>query len=214
MTARPEGSPSSRELRRMPGNVVPITYANRDATSDSLETFRARAVRDGYDDGYADGQSRAREEAQRQREELATRVSGALIALEQAVSSAVALDQQRRGELQTTACEVAFLLVEELLAREITLSVNPGRDAITRALALDSGYEAATARLNPQDLATLGEVADLGVSRPLTVVADASVESGSAVVQIGRSTLDGQLRSALERVRQVLVGASPRKVAT
>lgn len=184
---------------------MPITYANREATIESLETFRARAVRDGYDDGYADGQARARVEAERQREALSARVEAALSSLERAMSRANQNDLERRRELQSAASELAFMLLEELLARELALSVNPGRDAITRALSLDHGNEAATVRLNPEDYATLGELADLGVSRPLEVRADASVERGGAVVEIGTTTLDSQLRSALDRVRRVLV---------
>lgn len=209
--SRPEGSSGRRALRRLPPSVVPITYANRDATIESLETFRSRAVRDGYEDGYADGQARARLEAERQREEQAARVDVALSSLERAISRANDIDLERRRELQSAASELAFMLLEELLARELALSSNPGRDAITRALSLDQGNELATVRLHPDDLATLGELADLGVSRPLDVRADTSIERGGAVVEIGRTTLDGQLASALERVRRVLV-AEPNAV--
>lgn len=204
--SRSDGSSSPRALRRLPQSVVPITYANRDATIESLETFRARAVRDGYEDGYADGQARSAREAEGQRHELAARVETALSGLERAVASASDVDRERRRELQSAASELAFMLLEELLGRELALSVNPGRDAITRALSLDKGTEPATVRLNPDDLATLGDLTDLGVNRPINVIADTSVERGGALVEIGRSTLDGQLRSALDRVRDVLVG--------
>jgi flagellar biosynthesis/type III secretory pathway protein FliH len=40
----------------------------------------------------------------------------------------------------------------------------------------------------------------------VNVVADPSVERGGAMVEVGRATLDGQLSSALDRVRQVLLG--------
>ena len=206
--SRSEGNSNPRPLRRLPATVVPITYANRDATIESLESFRARAVRDGYEDGYADGQARAAAEAERTREALLSRVEAAIASLEGAVHSAQRLDVERRAELQSTASELAFTLLEELLARELALSVNPGRDAITRALELDKGTEPATVRLNPRDLDALGELADLAKGRQLSLIADASVDPGGALVEIGRSTLDGQLRTALERVRGVLVGTS------
>jgi flagellar assembly protein FliH len=192
----------------LPATVVPITYANRDATIESLESFRARAVRDGYEDGYADGQARATAEAEREHGTLVSRVEVAITSLEGAVRGAQMLDAERRAELQATASELAFTLLEELLAREIALSANPGRDAITRALELDKGTEPATVRLNPRDLDALGEFADLARGRELSLVADSSVDPGGALVEIGRSTLDGRLRTALERVRGVLVGAS------
>ena len=55
---------------------------------------------------------------------------------------------------------------------------------------------------------TLGEFADLARGRQLSLIADSSVDPGGALVEIGRSTLDGQLRTALERVRAVLIGTS------
>ncbi len=85
----------------------------------------------------------------------------------------------------------------------MALAATPGRDAITRVLALSEGLEPATVRLNPLDVETL-DALDLG--RVLTVVADPSVERGGAVAEVGRAILDGQLESALERVRQVLLG--------
>jgi flagellar assembly protein FliH len=192
----------------LPATVVPITYANRDATIESLESFRARAVRDGYEDGYADGQARAAAEAARERGVLVSRIEAAIASLESAVRGAQMLDAKRRVELQSTASELAFTLLEELLVRELALAANPGRDAITRALELDKGREPATVRLNPRDLDALGEFADIARGRQLSLVADSSVDPGGALVEIGRSTLDGQLSTALARVRVVLVGAS------
>jgi flagellar assembly protein FliH len=206
--SRTEGNSTPGPLRRLPATVVPITYANRDATIESLESFRARAVRDGYEDGYADGQARAAAEAERVGEALVSRVEAAIASLEGAVRGAQMLDASRRAELQSTASELAFTLLEELLARELALSANPGRDAITRALELDKGTEPATVRLNPRDFDTLGEFADLARGRQLSLIADSSVDPGGALVEIGRSTLDGQLRTALERVRAVLIGTS------
>ncbi|MGA7835179.1 MAG: FliH/SctL family protein [Acidimicrobiales bacterium] len=203
----PEGASSPRTLRRLPASVVPITYANRDVTIESLESFRARAVRDGYEDGYADGQARAALEADRRGEEQSARVNAALASLTDAVEKAQRLDGERRREIQSSAAELAFTLLEELFGRELALSTNPGRDAITRALALDHGTEPATVRLNPRDIEVLGEFSDLEHGRTLTVLADPSVETGGALVEIGRSTLDGRLRTAIERVRGVLVDA-------
>ncbi|HEV3188512.1 MAG TPA: FliH/SctL family protein [Acidimicrobiales bacterium] len=199
---------SGRGLRRLEhASVVPVAYRNRESNDEveSVESSRAQAVRDGYVDGFADGQARAEVEARRVREVDARRFETALAALGQAVERAQEEDQLRRGELQTTASQLVFALLEELLSREIALAVNPGREAITRALSLDKGREPATVHLNPEDLATLGDVNDIVVGRELNVVADASVEPGGALIEIGRVVLDGQLRTALERVRKVLL---------
>ena len=54
-------------------------------------------------------------------------------------------------------------------------------------------------------LATLGGFAASGLGREVCVVPDPAVEPGGALVEIGKATLDGQLSTALERVRQVLL---------
>lgn len=199
---------SGRGLRRLAHlSVVPVSYKSRDTDGEveSVESFRAQAVRDGYVDGFADGQARAEAEGRQMREAQSRKMETALAALSQAVERAQEEDRQRRGELQSAASQLVFTLLEELLHREVALAVNPGREAIIRALSLDQGTEPATVRLNPSDVATLGEVKNIDAGRELNVVADDTVEPGGALIEIGRVMLDGQLRTALERVRNVLV---------
>jgi flagellar assembly protein FliH len=74
---------------------------------------------------------------------------------------------------------------------------------VARVLALDEGLQPATVRMNPADVAAFDD-GDLG--RVVNVVADAAVEPGGALVEIGRAVLDGQLGPAVERVREILLG--------
>jgi flagellar assembly protein FliH len=99
-------------------------------------------------------------------------------------------------------------VLEELFGRESVLAVDPGRDAIARALALDESMLPAVARLSPGDAAAVGDLAELSPSRLVTVVADPTVEPGGALVEIGSTTIDSQLADALQRVRAVVVGQS------
>ena len=194
-----------RALRRLSHSpVVPTTYLSRDVDLEAVEAEAAAAVRRGYEEGYADGLARAAAEATGRQQEESQRVAAALAALSHAVTATEESERRLRREIEAAAPKLAFSLLETLLGRELVLAATPGRDAITRVLALDEGLEPATVRLNPADVETL-EALDLG--RVLNVVADPSVESGGAVVEIGRAVLDGQLRSALERVRQVLLGS-------
>jgi flagellar assembly protein FliH len=193
-----------RALRRLSHSpVVATTYLSRNVELETIEADAAAAVRQGYDDGYADGLARAMAEAAEVREEVATRAQGAISALTRALAAAGESDRRMRAEIQAAAPTLAFALVETLLGRELALAANPGRDAVMRVLALDDGLAPATVRLNPVDVATL-EGLDLG--RVLTVIGDAGVEPGGALVEVGRASLDGQLGPALERVRQVLLG--------
>jgi flagellar assembly protein FliH len=193
-----------RALRRLSHSpAVPTTYLSRSVELETMEADTAAAVRQGYDDGYAEGLARAAAVADGLRKEEAQRASAALSALTRALAAAEESERQMRAEVQEAAPRLAFALLETLLGRELALAANPGRDAVIRVLALDEGLAPATVRLNPLDMEAL-DALDLG--RALTVVADASVEPGGAVVEVGRATLDGQLGSALERVRQVLLG--------
>ncbi len=203
----------TRELRRLAhATVVPTTYASLqgvservgpDAPSDERETGYA----EGYAEGYARGAEAARADVERERREEASRRATALAALEAAASEVREAGARARDELFEAASRVAFALVEELLAHELSVSLNPGRDALVRTLAADEGSGPATAYLNPEDLARLGEVATLHLGREVTLVADAAVARGGARVEIGDTVLDGQITTALERVREVLARA-------
>ncbi len=195
---------ATRALRRLSHSpVVPTTYLSRNVELEAVEAEAAAAVRRGYDEGYAEGLARAAAVAAGMKKEESQRVAGALSALSHALAAAEESERTMRAEIEAAAPKLAFALLETLLGRELVLAATPGRDAITRVLALDEGLEPVTVRLNPFDVETL-DALDLG--RVLTVVADPSVERGGAVAEVGRAVLDGQLASALERVRQVLLG--------
>ena len=112
------------------------------------------------------------------------------------------------SEMRTTIPMVAFNLLERLLGRELELAVNPGRDAVARAMSLDDSDLTAVIRLNPRDLEKLGEISDLTSGREVSLIPDSGVEPGGALVDLGGATVDAQIGAALERVRNVLVSSS------
>ena len=206
-------APGARELRRLANTaVVPTTYENKGPQLDSLESQRAAAARQGYEEGYAEGMERALAELARKSAEESQRAALALAALSQAVSAAQDSAHKVRTEVQEAAPKFAFELLEALLAREVSLTINPGYEAITRVLSLDEGSEPVTVSMHPVDIASLGALTEIGLGREVSVVADPSVERGGAMVEIGRATLDGQLSHALSRVRAVLLGAEEYEV--
>ena len=176
---------------------------------DALEGGDAadRAQEAGYESGYADGRREAEKEARDAERAVLARVERALAALRHSTDAARSAYEERAAELERVVPGFAFELLEALFGRESELAIEPGRDAVARALALDETTLPAIARLAPCDAATIGEFADLAPSRSLTVVADPSVEPGGAVVEIGSTTIDSQLSPALERVRAVLAGS-------
>jgi flagellar assembly protein FliH len=204
--------PTTRELRRLSrASVVSTPYVSRrepvDAVGDERSVERRDGYREGFEDGCAQGRTLAVEEAAQTRAHDTARARTALDALAGAVRAAHEADLRMRAEIQAAAPKLAFALLEELMARELWLATNPGREAVARVLALDEGTQPATIRMNPRDIETLGDIDATLSTREVTLVADANVEPGGAVVDIGKGTLDGQLSTALERVRDVLLGS-------
>jgi flagellar assembly protein FliH len=205
-TARDLGRSHGMSIRPRPHDPgVPIDYV---VLSKEAEASAADAGREaGYQAGYAAGQDAARAEAVEAARLARARLEQALGALGHASHDAALAFAERRDQLEHSVSAFAFDLVETLLGRELALSADPGRDAVARALAVDSSALPATVRIHPDDADTFRRVDDdaLAGSRELTVVADASVEPGGAVVEIGEATIDSQLSAAVQRVRDILI---------
>jgi flagellar assembly protein FliH len=196
----------ARPLRRLGQPLVVATnYENRSANAAEAERQKTANAKNGYDEGYAEGLAKASANASLARDDAARRAEAILSALERAIEAVRESERRMQAELRESVPQLAFDIVEALLGREASSATDPGRDAIVRALSLDSGTEAATIRLNPLDLVTLGDLSDLDTHRELRVMPDATVERGGALVDLGNATVDSQLGTALERVKRVLV---------
>jgi flagellar assembly protein FliH len=197
---------SVRRRPHEPGRPIDYTSLMPRALAEGLAVDRGHAA--GYEAGYAEGQRDAEAAAVETERDSAARMERALSALRRSVDAADSAYRDRSAELESAVPRFAFDLLEVLFGRESVLAVDPGREAVARALALEESSLPATARLSPDDADTIGELADLWPSGPLTVVADPTVEPGGALVEVGSTTIDSQLSQALERVRAVLVGQS------
>ncbi len=195
---------SVRSCPQDPG--VPIDYVvlSREAEPGAGDTGHDA----GYEAGYAAGQEAARVEALAEARQCRARLEQALGALGHATDAAALAFAQRQDQLEHSVAVFAFELLETLLGRELALAAHPGRDAVARALAVDHSALPATARLHPNDVEALRAVhteALMG-TRELSVVVDASVEPGGALVEIGEATIDSQISTAVQRVRDLLIG--------
>ena len=118
--------------------------------------------------------------------------------------TAAAAELQTRATVEMAQIEddlaaAALTIAEAVIGRELALADAPGQDAIARALALAPAGDAIV-RLHPDDVATAG--GDFG--RELTILADPTVEPGGCIVEIGACTIDAQISTALDRVREAL----------
>jgi len=172
----------------------------------SLDPVVARAqVQQGYDDGYqaglAEGLAAGRAAAAG---ESAAAVGRAEALFRSLVEAADDLRRRQALELkglEDTLARTAFDLAAAVVGRELQLSSSPGADALARALALVPAGCMATARLHPDDVASLGAAPE-----SVAVIADPAIEPGGCILEVGNSRIDAQLGSALDRVRSALLG--------
>lgn len=158
----------------------------------------------GYQDGYAAGQQDAVEEAAQADRARTEAVEAALAALATAAADLSACRGADLADVEDALVDGAFELATAVVGRELQLADAPGRDALARALRLADSREPVLARLHPDDVATLGDHAELAPGRDVTVVADATVERGGCLVELGDGRVDARLSTALERVKAVL----------
>jgi flagellar assembly protein FliH len=177
----------------------------------SHDAARAQGFAAGWAEGLRAASSRA--DARRDEEALAFEQAHAVV-LEQQASAAAALvsavarceetTRALRSELHDAAVELALQLAEALLGRELALAEDPAADAVRRAVAGVPGDVPLVVRLHPDDLAVLDREVLGERTATATVVADAGVARGDAVVETLDGFVDADLAGALARVREVL----------
>lgn len=157
---------------------------------------------DRFDEGFAAGVIAGREAAEA---DAAERTSAALRRLgdaEAALRRAVEELRARRAELlDAQVADIAALAVEltETLVGAFPAKLDPVRLAEVLALAPGDG-DLPVVRLHPDDIASLD-----GAAPPdAEIVADAGIEAGGCVVEVGPMVIDAQLGPALARLRAAL----------
>jgi flagellar assembly protein FliH len=175
------------------------------------EQGRANGHAAGYAAGLAAAATEAAAAEQVRAAELAAaeagreqRLSAALDVLEQAADACRRHEAVAVAEVEDVVTALALDVAGAVLARELAVATDPGRDALARALTLAPEDGRLTARLHPDDVAALADVTDLAAGRPLTVVADPAVERGGCVVEGSGATVDAQTGPALARVAAAL----------
>lgn len=159
----------------------------------------------GYAEGYQQGNERAAADALAAANEREAKLRDALDALATAAAECSARQAVAIDDLESSIVEAVFDLAETLLGREMSRTRTPGRDALRRALALAQGHGPVTARLNPADLDTIGDLAELAPGRVIEIVPDASIEPAGCILEAGSSKIDAQLGPALRRAKQALL---------
>lgn len=177
------------------------------------ERTRTAARAQGYAVGWAEGRREALREAAEAAEvaevanaevergrqaEHRTAVLGLAVAAEELETALQAVCTQ----VAEQATGLAFEVVRELVARELSVAADPGADVVRRVLAVLPTTTHTVVRLHPDAgvSAAVAELTDLGVR----VVADPTLEPGDALVETDDAVVDLRVSTALERLREVL----------
>ena len=93
-----------------------------------------------------------------------------------------------------------------LVGHSIAHNTESGRAALRRALQLSPPGCPVTARLHPDDCATLGSVADLDeyANRSVNIIEDPALQRGDCVVDADATRIDARIAPALDRLREVI----------
>jgi flagellar assembly protein FliH len=160
----------------------------------------------GYADGYQAGNEKAASAALHAAEERDTLLRAALAALTTAASECNTRQAASIADMERTIVDAVYDLAQTLLGRELSVTRTPGRDALARALSMVRDHGNVTAHMNPEDLESIGDLADLAPGRVITIVPDAGVEPAGCIIEAGAMRVDAQLGPALERAKRALLG--------
>ena len=201
-----EGDVSSFAWQLVPG--IPDRMAPRPAAAKpgdrDVEERAAAIERDAFAKGYAEGERSGTEAA-------ATRTDAMLRRLGATIDELIALRGEivRRSERQ--AVQLVLAIAERIVRREVTLDrtilIGMARAALDRL----GEHGTATVRLNPADLATIGDTVDLA-GAGVRVVGDAVVSRGGCQVQSDFGFMDGSPDAQFRELARLLLAdadASP-----
>ncbi|MFN3255996.1 MAG: FliH/SctL family protein [Ilumatobacter sp.] len=187
--------PSSEVVSNVRREAAAIAAQRRDA-----------GFREGYELGMAEARADV-DAAIADHRINADRLARCVEAFEAALA-----DLRRRDALTVTDVEsdvvaMAVELAAGLVGRELEHGDDAVLDAMRRALAMTPERGAPMIRVHPDDEATAREAAEADLVRwgsDATVVADARVERGGCIVDLGGCRIDAQVSSALDRLRDTI----------
>lgn len=185
-----------------------------------VEAARAQAREAGYADGHRAGFEAGRAEGlqltAKQQEALLEqdaqeraarreRLLELLRALEIAVSAALDYQAPRVEELRDLIATMSVDIAEALVGHHLQVHECAARDAVIRALGAIPRRASVTLRLNPADVALIGEYTDDVTEWEVTrIVPDPAIARGDAAAQAQDLEVEASIADALGRVRQVL----------
>lgn len=166
-----------------------------------LNEVREEAKESGFAQGLGEGRQAGRVAAE---EQASVRASNAISALDELMNAMETREETLGTEFSDHVTDLAVTVAEAILSRELSVSRDPGKEAIARCLVDAPKGGEVVANLNPKDIELLGHLESVLDGRPVSIIPDPTLLPGDAMVQIGETRIDGRLAEAMNRVREVL----------
>lgn len=161
----------------------------------------------GFDEGFRRGWAAAEADVQATVDDhrrSAERLASCSTAFEHAHTELTRRDAVVLQDIERDVMTLAVVLAAEIIGRELEATDAPLLDSLSRVVQLLPDRGTPILRVNPADAETALEAVAADVvtwTRDVEVVGDPNVEVGGCVVDIGSCRIDGQVRTAIERLR-------------
>lgn len=196
--------------------------ASQRSTADEASTpERTAAQAAGYAAGWANGMRAAKEAMAADsaaaraafvqvQQQVVQRRNSAFAALDAAAARLERSAAPHADELTDQVLTAAFALAEALVGHDLRTDPDRAPHVLAHVLALAPDHEEVTVRLSPVDHATLtADGATPATSRPVRLVADATLAPGDAIAVSGATHIDARIAAGLARVRAALNLSDP-----
>lgn len=165
--------------------------------------IKAQAAEDGRQAALQAVEASLRKRVEQQTQSLMKALSQAVLAIEQSRQA-----WQRHWERH--AVQVAMAIARRVVRREVAHAPEIALDLVRETLQLAAGHQPIVVRMNPDDHATLGPLAEQIVEQlrlvgQATIVADPKVSSGGCKVDTDYGAIDGQVATQLARIAEELL---------
>lgn len=161
----------------------------------------------GFDEGFTRGWAKAEAEVNAaigDHRRSAERLEQCCVVFERAAEDLARKDQVALTDIERHVVAFAAELAAEIIGRELDVVDQPVLESLERVAQLLPDRGSPTLRVHPNDAATAREAVEADLVRwrnEVQFVADTSVEEGGCVVEVGPCRIDGQIGSAIERMR-------------